>query len=280
MRKEFIATLLMLLFFYSAAIADDNNDVNKAMRYIKAYPDFFIAYENGYLITRDGEKILFDDGEQKDYDRMITNTSIGDDAFDPKDAFHWNYPAGKEIPTLENPPEGDPGRIRPSVIFRYMYGSSKSDYIRKVRSVEWVGSKKILVTTINGVDKALERVALEIKALPVDKKRCLNRIVFNVRGGPYGFYDRPVRGYALRESGHAYGFAVDINGNDSYFIGCHKGEPYRYRNNVPRFLVDIFEKNGFIWGGRWHDYDAIHFEYRPEMFITDKKEESSTADLK
>ena len=31
-------------------------------------------------------------------------------------------------------------------------------------------------------------------------------------------------------------------------------------------LVNIFEKNGFIWGGRWYHYDTMHFEYRPEMF--------------
>jgi peptidoglycan LD-endopeptidase CwlK len=276
MKKEFISILCILLFICTTAFADENDDAAKAMRYIKAYPEFFTAYKDGYLITKDGSKVLFDDGEQKNYDRMITNKSVGDDAFDPKDSFHWDYPAGTELPTCENPPEGDPGRIRPSAIFQYMYGSSKSDHVKKLRCIEWVGSikgkpKKITVTTVNGVDKALEEVAREIKNLPDDMKKNLNRVVFNVRG-PYGFFERPVRDYEHRVSGHAYGIAVDINGNLGYFIGGHKGEPYQYRNNVPRVLVDIFEKNGFIWGGRWHDYDIMHFEYRPELLIPDKKE--------
>jgi D-alanyl-D-alanine carboxypeptidase-like protein len=32
---------------------------------------------------------------------------------------------------------------------------------------------------------------------------------------------------------------------------------------MPRDIVDIFERHGFIWGGKW--YDTMHFEYRPEL---------------
>ena len=31
-------------------------------------------------------------------------------------------------------------------------------------------------------------------------------------------------------------------------------------------VVSIFEKHGFIWGGKWYHYDTMHFEYRPEFF--------------
>ena len=30
-------------------------------------------------------------------------------------------------------------------------------------------------------------------------------------------------------------------------------------------IVDVFERNGFIWGGKWYHYDTMHFEYRPEL---------------
>jgi hypothetical protein len=30
-------------------------------------------------------------------------------------------------------------------------------------------------------------------------------------------------------------------------------------------IVDVFEKHGFIWGGKWYHYDTMHFEYRPEL---------------
>jgi len=30
-------------------------------------------------------------------------------------------------------------------------------------------------------------------------------------------------------------------------------------------IIDIFERRGFIWGGKWSHYDTMHFEYRPEL---------------
>jgi hypothetical protein len=44
-----------------------------------------------------------------------------------------------------------------------------------------------------------------------------------------------------------------------------KGGAYAYRNEIPMEIVRIFEKHGFIWGGKWHHYDTMHFEYRPEL---------------
>jgi hypothetical protein len=29
----------------------------------------------------------------------------------------------------------------------------------------------------------------------------------------------------------------------------------------------VFEKHGFIWGGKWYHYDTMHFEYRPELLL-------------
>lgn len=39
-----------------------------------------------------------------------------------------------------------------------------------------------------------------------------------------------------------------------------------YPNQIPWPIILIFEKYGFIWGGKWHHYDTMHFEYRPELF--------------
>jgi len=38
-----------------------------------------------------------------------------------------------------------------------------------------------------------------------------------------------------------------------------------YKNKIPQGIIDIFEKHGFIWGGKWYHYDTMHFEYRPEL---------------
>ena len=36
-------------------------------------------------------------------------------------------------------------------------------------------------------------------------------------------------------------------------------------NHIPLEIVAIFERHGFIWGGKWSHYDTMHFEYRPEL---------------
>jgi hypothetical protein len=38
-----------------------------------------------------------------------------------------------------------------------------------------------------------------------------------------------------------------------------------YRNQIPYEIVEIFERHGYIWGGKWYHYDTMHFEYRPEL---------------
>jgi hypothetical protein len=45
-----------------------------------------------------------------------------------------------------------------------------------------------------------------------------------------------------------------------------------YRNRVPYEIVEIFERHGFIWGGKWGHFYTMHFEYRPEFFVNSGKE--------
>ena len=32
-------------------------------------------------------------------------------------------------------------------------------------------------------------------------------------------------------------------------------------------IQEIFEEEGFVWGGKWHLWDNMHFEYRPELIL-------------
>ncbi len=74
---------------------------------------------------------------------------------------------------------------------------------------------------------------------------------------------RPIAG-TTRLSPHSYGIAIDLdNKYTSYWLW---DKEYRYKSDIPQKIVDIFEKYGFVWGGRWYHYDTMHFEYRPEMF--------------
>ena len=36
----------------------------------------------------------------------------------------------------------------------------------------------------------------------------------------------------------------------------------RYRRDFPQGIVDAFEAEGFVWGGKWADYEFGYFEYQ------------------
>jgi hypothetical protein len=46
-----------------------------------------------------------------------------------------------------------------------------------------------------------------------------------------------------------------------------RGGAIVYRNRMPAEIVAIFEKHGFIWGGKWYHFDTMHFEFRPELLV-------------
>jgi hypothetical protein len=65
---------------------------------------------------------------------------------------------------------------------------------------------------------------------------------------------------------HGYAAAIDLNlAVSDYWLWNKKAKAIPYKNRMPREIVEIFERHGFIWGGRWYHYDTMHFEYRPEL---------------
>ena len=83
---------------------------------------------------------------------------------------------------------------------------------------------------------------------------------------------------ANRLSAHSYGMTIDIGGNyKTYWLwakpGAKETDNVPYKNKMPHEIVEIFEKHGFIWGGRWYHYDTMHFEYRPEILLMEKYRE-------
>lgn len=55
-----------------------------------------------------------------------------------------------------------------------------------------------------------------------------------------------------RPSHHSWGIAIDINVADN---------PYATKSDQDPRLVEIMERHGFSWGGRWLVPDAMHFEW-------------------
>ena len=110
---------------------------------------------------------------------------------------------------------------------------------------------------------------------------------------------RTVSGYLWRvisksssRSYHSYGAAFDTlprrnGGKQIYWAWTRVNNknwyavPYEDRWQPPEEVIKVFEKHGFIWGGKWNNYDTIHFEYRPELIIYNriKDDENAIYDL-
>ncbi len=76
-----------------------------------------------------------------------------------------------------------------------------------------------------------------------------------------------------RLSAHSFGIAIDINVDYADYWKWNQQDESKieYNNRIPQKIIGIFERNGFIWGGKWYHYDIMHFEYRPELLITSNK---------
>jgi hypothetical protein len=76
-----------------------------------------------------------------------------------------------------------------------------------------------------------------------------------------------------RLSVHAYGAAIDLatKFGDYWLWSKGKDGKITWKNRIPLEFVDIFERAGFIWGGKWYHFDTLHFEYRPEIIALAKQ---------
>ena len=224
------------------------------LRLIKAYPDFLDSADSEYLYWNDGTKMKYDDGiSGKDFETLLNEPCLLDQMLQP-------YPVGKDytIPIAEN---NDPGRIRYEPFFFKMYGKSKSAVRKNLTTIDWFG-RKLKVSKLNGIDKKLLKIKKELLKLPKKYHK-----YFMKTAGTFNW--RNIAGTS-RKSVHSFGIAIDINTSYSNYWRWSKPDDngkYPYKNKIPLEIVEVFEKYGFIWGGKWYHYDTMHFEYRPELLM-------------
>lgn len=229
-----------------------------AQKLMTAYPSLIKGYENGFLIFHDQTKMLYDDGQtNKSHIELLDNPDL-------KDMFVYCYPTGRTT----SPPElyCDPGRVRKEDFFMKMYGQTREEVEKHLTEIVWcpqtVG-QTLLVTTINGVDKQLLKVSEELDKHPEWERY--------IRAMGRGFNWRVIAG-TNRLSVHSFGAAFDLSRDYSDYWQRDYGTadesvPITYKNRFLLEIVEIFEKYGFIWGGKWYHYDTMHFEYRPELLL-------------
>ena len=253
MKQVFFFLLLSLTF---GKITAQQNIPNGANLLLKTYPTTIKDYRDGYLIMANNSKLMYTESKEiKSHSELINSNNIGD-------IFAYSYIRGaiKKIPRNH-----DPGRIRSEDLLKAMYGTTPADVQKNLTTIRWcpkLTNKKLKITKINGVDSQLQKVSDELDNHPELKDYLLNSSTF---------YWRKIKG-SNRLSTHSFGIAIDLNTKYSNYwqwdCRCSsETAALGYKNQIPQLIVDIFEKHGFIWGGKWYHYDTMHFEYRPELLI-------------
>jgi hypothetical protein len=176
---------------------------------------------------------------------------------DAVEVYAQRYPTGPITPVHEV--DFDPGRVRFDALFFATYGKSANEVQGSLVGVV-IGRKTVLVH--RKIAEPLRRVASRIdRAFARDPS--LARF-FDSLGGTFNW--RVIAG-TDELSMHAWAIAIDLDVARADYWRNELGAQHTiaWRNRYPQAIVDAFEAEGFIWGGRWYHYDTMHFEYRPEL---------------
>ena len=216
---------------------------------VRAYPEALSGFE--------GTSLIWGDGTRMPLGQVQPGHSEEDASWHPSiaDQLATHYPAGSPLLV----PHDDPGRARNEAFFEKMYGNCRDGRVSpRLVQVVWLPQSwghPVSITAVNGVDRALAAISRELDALPAEDKKYLHPL-----GGTYNC--RLVAGSG-QASMHSWGAAIDINPAYSDYWRWKRGGAYA--NRIPAEIVAVFERHGFIWGGRWAHVDTMHFEYRPEL---------------
>jgi len=201
------------------------------------------------LVLPDGSALPYDDGRPKTFDEALADPDV-------EDALRIPYRRGPIVPVTTA--DDDPGRVRLDALFKATYGASASAVSRRLEPLRLAGSP---LTVHPRAKAAFERVAARVDRLLADDPSLAR--YFARLGGTFRW--RPIAGTS-RQSAHSYGVSLDLDPAHGHYWRDAPGGVISWKNAIPQAIVDAFEAEGFIWGGRWYHHDTMHFEYRPELF--------------
>ena len=250
-------TIATVLLWVAGAIAPAIGQPapDARLQLLAAYPDALLAIEGNTLVWRDGTRMAIDDGAgDKAFHAWLANPDI-------KDMLAKPYPAGAPLSVAAV--NDDPGRARNAAFFDKLYGDcTKGEVSANLVDVVWLPrkfGKAVKMNARHGAAGHLRAVSARLDALPASFDAFLIP--------PAGAYNCRTIAGTDRVSAHGHGIAIDIAVRHAHYWRwtAQRPGPVIYRNTIPPEIVAAFEAEGFIWGGRWHHYDTMHFEYRPEL---------------
>ncbi len=229
-------------------------DKPAGLRCLERYYSVRSVEQGGQWLVRLGQSSQpYDDGQSKNPIQRIETPDL-------QDMFSERYRSGP-IRKVQRAEE-DPGRARVEALFMVRYGRTKAAVSAALQPVDFVGTR---VRVHRLVAPAFRAVAGRLGPL-LRQKPALREFVTGI-GGTFAW--RPIAG-TQRRSAHSYGIAIDLNVKRSHYWRWRMNNAgMAWDNSYPQEIVDAFEAEGFIWGGRWYHYDTMHFEYRPELLDAD-----------
>ena len=223
-----------------------------------AYPDYALDVEKGadgafYLKMKSGKKILYDDKKSKNLEQKLSNPDL-------QDMLEQIYPLRSINHVMEA--NFDPGRVRVYSLLKEVYGDSRATI---ERSLKRAGGN----FRFNGNNLASKSLSSALKELS-EKSRSNGKISGNVFpiNGTYNY--RVISGTNML-SPHAFGIAIDlVTQSSDYWKWATMKKANERLSKYPAEIAEVFEKNNFIWGGKWSHFDIMHYEYRPEIILKAK----------
>ncbi|EHJ47516.1 hypothetical protein DFW101_1508 [Solidesulfovibrio carbinoliphilus subsp. oakridgensis] len=224
-----------------------------------AYPGIIAAIEvapdgRATVALTDGTRLAYDDGRPRTEEEALENPDLRTMLAKP-------YPLG---PVTSEPPLWfSPGRRRVEPLFLALYGHNQAEVRANCRPMPFLG-QTMLVNTRFGAAEAFGRAEAALRRL-VAADPGMKRFLLPASGG---IVWRVVAG-TDRLSVHSFAAAVDVSpkGNP-YWRNLPRGKNMlAVRQAFPATVVAAFEREGFIWGGKWAEFDIMHFEYRPELIL-------------
>ncbi len=223
-----------------------------------SYPQYIVDVEKKsddevYIIMKSGKKIIYDDKKEKNHEVKLTNPDL-------QDMLEQDYPLEKNTEIMDK--SFDPGRARHYELLGEVYGNSKGAIEKNLASLKY-GYTNYQFNKQNNANASLEAALKEL--MPLAKSRPDIGSILYPASGTFNY--RVISGTG-RLSPHSYGIAIDLKSDkrDYWKWSSEKAGKERL-GDYPKELIEAFEKNNFVWGGKWGHFDILHFEYRPEIIL-------------
>jgi hypothetical protein len=216
------------------------------------YPSISFDKESGAFMAQDGTSFRVEGTSSKSASEILASPTFGDQ-------FRYVYPLEFDL-TKRAILWEDPGRVRNAKFMSFLFFDNENEARSSLRKITVTGTAtRFRVTRKHGVDCQLEAALESISGRYPE--------IFSDVGGSFNW--RNISG-TNRLSIHSYGAAIDVNatlGGYWKWSGQKQGNVGAFENKIPEEVVEAMERFGFIWGGKWHHFDGMHFEFRPEIIL-------------